>query len=145
MAKEVAGLTKQDVEKITKQIKQIEELIAFLIKIGVEVPTPLTVALKKLRQALESGKMVAEAAEEASAEVARVEKDLYDLCKQLDEEEQGVCEAKVARKYQARAVKYTLDPTEDKSVISLTIKKAVQKATPGIICKHWNYCAKTAE
>ncbi len=26
-----------------------------------------------------------------------------------------------------------------------SIKKAVQKATPGIVCKHWDYCAKKAE
>ncbi len=145
MAGEKSGLQKQDVEKITKQIKQIEELIAFLVKLGVEVPAPLPIALKKLRQALETGKMVAEAAEEASEEVKKVEKDLNDLCKQLDADSQTVCEAEVARKYQARGVKYTLDPKNPKSVISLSIKKAVQKATPGIVCKHWDYCAKKAE
>lgn len=145
MAGEKSGLQKQDVEKATKQIKQIEELIAFLIKLGLEIPAPLPIALKKLRQALETGKMIADAADEAGEELAKVEKDLNDLCKQLDSDSQGACEADVARKYQARNVKYVLDPGLDKSAISLFIKKAVQKATPGIACKHWKYCSKEAE
>jgi len=42
----------------------------------------------------------------------------------------------------ARAVNYTLDPKNKDSVTSKSIQKTIQRYTPSLVCKHWDYCAK---
>ncbi len=136
------GLTEKDKKKIKVQLKDINKFIGDIEKMGGEVPKPLKKSLKHLETALNTGKDIAKAAEEASKDLKAYEKDLMGACKTVDKEMQAVCEAGVARKWQARSVKWTLDPKNEKSVVSKFIKKTVQRYTPKTICKHWDYCAK---
>ena len=131
-----------DIDKVLKQLKQVRDFIDALEKIGVETPLPLVIALKNLERALKEGKLVAEAAGEASDELKKYERDLNDACKRLDDEMQGVCEAQVARQWQWRGVNFTLDYKKPESVTSKVITKHIQKLTPSVICKHWDRCAK---
>ncbi len=137
------GLTEKDKKKIEVQLKDLKKFIKAIESMGGEVPKPLKKSLKHLETALNTGKDLAKAAEEASRDLKTYEKDLMNACKTVDQEMQMVCEAKVARQWQARSVKWTLDPKNEKSVISKFIKKTVQRYTPSVICKHWDYCAKT--
>ena len=140
-----SGLSKKDVDQMLKEIKDVKEFIKAIEKMGGEVPKPLATAINRLEMAIKAGKLVAEAAEEASAALKTYEKDLNEACKTVDEEMQGVCEAEVARQWQARSVKFTLDYKNPDSVTSKTIQKTIQAWTPGVICKHWDYCAKNAK
>lgn len=137
------GLSEKDKKKIDVQLKDINKFISEIEKMGGEVPKTLKKSLKLLETALNTGKDLAKAAEQASKDLKAYEKDLMNACKTVDQEMQMVCEAKVARKWQARSVKWTLDPKNKKSVISQFIKKTVKRYTPSAICKHWDYCSKT--
>ena len=109
---------------------------------GGEIPAPLKKALNRLELAVKAGKAVGEAAEEASKELKKYVKDLMAACKTVDREMQGVCEAKVARKWQARSVSFTLNYRNPNSVTAKLIDKAIKKLTPAMICRHWERCAK---
>ncbi|SFU14098.1 hypothetical protein [Sedimentitalea nanhaiensis] len=136
------GLTEKDKKKIKVQLKDINKFIGDIEKMGGEVPKTLKKSLKHLETAINTGKDIAKAAEEASKDLKAYENDLMAACKTVDKEMEMVCEAKIARKWQARSVKWTLDPKNEKSVVSKAIKKTVQRYTPKVICKHWDYCAK---
>ena len=140
--KQATQLSPKDLKKINEEIKEIRELIDDLAKLGIEAPTPLTKALKALQNALNTAEDVSDAVEEASDALRDYERGLYEVCKTVDDDMQAVCEAGVARKYQARAINYTLDPKNKDSVTSKTIQKTVQRYAPDVICKHWDYCAK---
>ncbi|MBE1284659.1 MAG: hypothetical protein GJ676_15215 [Rhodobacteraceae bacterium] len=135
-------LTKKDIDKMSKQLKDIQKFIKDIEKMGGEVPKVLKKSLKHLETAINTGKDLGKAAEEASKALKTYEKDLMNACKTVDRDMQAVCEAGVARQWQARSVKWTLDPKNEKSVISKFIKKTIQRYTPSVICKHWSYCSK---
>jgi chromosome segregation ATPase len=138
------GPTEKDKNKINEQLKEIRQMLKELEDAGLEVPPAMTKALKVLQVALDTGEDLGSAFEEASTQLAKLESDLMAACKSVDEEMRGVCEAKVARKWQARSLKFTLDYKSPDSVSSKFIKKTVQRYTPGAVCKHWNYCSKEA-
>ena len=138
-----SGLSDSDIKKIQKQVKDVRKFISDIEKMGGDVPPMLAKSLKYLEVALNTGKDIGDAAKEASAALKRYEKDLMNACKKVDEEYQMVCEAKIARQWQARSVKFTLDYRNKNSVTAKAIKKTVQRYTPKLICKHWDYCAKT--
>lgn len=138
-------LDDKDLKKATQQLEEIREFIQELEDAGIEVPPSLTKALKMLQVALDTAEDLGTAFEEASAALAKVENDLMNGCKKLDYEMQGVCEAQVTRKWQARSVKFTLDYKNPDSVSAKFVKKLVQRYMPSAICKHWDYCAKKAE
>ncbi len=139
------ALSDKDRKSVTEDLRKMRELIKTLEDAGVEVPPTLTKALKALQIALDTGKDLGKAFDEASKAVANLEHDLMEACKHVDEEMQGVCEAKVARVYQARAVKFTLDYKNPDSVSAHFIKNTVQRYTPSLICKHWNYCKQQVQ
>jgi hypothetical protein len=144
-AKEVEGLSKKDVDKMLKQIKDIKDFLEALKELGAEIPKPLLTALDRLEMAIKAGKAVAEAADEAQEALDKYVENLNNACKNIDEAQQDVCEAGVARKWQARGVNFVLSPKNPDSVLSNTIRKAIQKVTPKAVCKHWEYCAKNAK
>lgn len=145
MAASDGGLTKQEVDQMLKDIKKVKDFIKMIEDLGGEVPGPLKTALNRFEVALKTGKLIAEAAEEASDALKQYENDLNNACKTVDAEQQAVCEAQVARQWQARSVKFTLDYKNPDSVTSKSIKKVVQWLTPGVICKRWDYCADKAK
>jgi hypothetical protein len=144
MAKDTE-LSKKDIDQMLKEIKEVRQFIKAIEDMGGEVPKPLTTALNGLEKAIKAGKLVAEAADEASDALKKYEADLNNACKTVDQEMQAVCEAQVARQWQARSVKFTLDYKNPDSVTSKTIKKTIQAWTPSVICKHWDYCAKSGK
>jgi hypothetical protein len=136
------GLTDKDIQQLLKDIKTVKDMIKALEAVGAQVPGPLKTALNRLEMAIKAGKEVAEAAQEASDALRAFEADLYQACKGIDDEMQGVCEAEVARKWQVRAVSFTLDPKNKDSTTSNVINRIIKKATPDRICKNWDRCAK---
>ena len=136
------GITEKDIKRLKKELKQIQDFIKDIESMGGEVPKALKKALKHLEVAINTGSDLGKAASEASAALKAYEKDLYTACKTVDREMQAVCEAKVARKWQVRSVQFTLDYKKPDSVTAKFIKKTVQRYTPKVICKHWDYCAK---
>jgi hypothetical protein len=144
-ATEVSGLSKQDVDKMLKQIKLVKDVIKIIEDLGGEVPKALTTSLNRLEMAIKAGKAVAEAADEAQEALEKYTDDLMSACKTVDQEMQAVCEAQVTRKWQARSVNFVLSYKNPDSVTSNVIRKIVQKLTPKVICKHWAYCAKNAK
>ena len=135
-------LSDKDKKKVNDQLREIRKMLEELEDAGLEVPRDLTKALKALQIALDAGEDLGEAFEEASTELAKLEKDLAAACKNVDEAVQMVCEAKVARQWQARSVKFTLDYKNPDSVSAKFIKKTIQRYAPSSICKHWDYCRK---
>ena len=139
------GLTDKDKKKMQVQIKDVKKFIQMIESMGGKVPKTLKTSLNRLEVAINTGKDLAKAASEASKDLRTYTADLMAACKTVDQEMQMVCEAKVARQWQARSVQWTLDPKNEKSVISKFIQKTVSRYTPNIICKHWDYCAKAAK
>lgn len=139
-----SALSDKDKKKVNDQLREIRKMLKELEDAGLEVPRDLTKALKALQVALDTGEDLGNAFEEASAELAKLEQDLTAACRNVDEAVQMVCEAKVARKWQARSVTFTLDYKNPESVSAKFIKKTVQRYAPGLVCKHWDYCRKEA-
>src|SRR5438552_12194440 len=104
-----SALSQRDVDQLLKEIKKVKQFIKMIEDLGGEVPKPLKTALNRLEAAIKTGKLIAEAADEASEALKRYETDLNNACKTVDKEMEAVCEAEVARKWQARSVKFTLD------------------------------------
>ena len=142
MAKKPSTPSQKDLKKATDELKEIRDLIDDLEKVGIEAPKTLTKSLGLLQKALDTAEDVGEAFDEASDALRNYERGLYEICKTVDEDMQGVCEAQVARKYQVRAIHYVLDPKNEDSVSSKSLQKTIQRYTPSLICKHWDYCAK---
>jgi len=138
-----SSLSDKDIKKMQKQINGIRKFISDIEKMGGKVPTALSKSLKYLEVAINTGKDIGDAANEASSALAKYEKDLTSACKTVDKEMEMVCEAKIARKWQARSVNFTLSYKNKNSVTSKLIKKTVQRYTPKLVCKHWDYCSKT--
>lgn len=132
-------------KKINDELREIRDMLDELEDAGLEVPPALTKALKGLQVALDTGEDLGDAFEEASAQLQKLESDLMAACRNVDEAVQMVCEAKVARKWQARSLRFTLDYKNPDSVSAKFIKKTVQRYTPSAICKHWDYCSKRVE
>lgn len=136
------ALTDSDLKKMEKQLKEIQKFISDIENMGGEVPAGLKKSLKLLQIAINTGSDIGTAAQEASNALKAYEKDLMSACKTVEREMQAVCEAGIARKWQARSVKFTLDPKNKDSVTARFIQKTVKRYTPALICKHWDYCAK---
>jgi len=137
--KSLDGKEKRDV---AEEIKKIKELIDVLEAAGVEVPPALTRGLSRLQVAIDTEKDLGAAFEEASKALNTLENDLNSACLRLDEEQQAVCEAKVARVWQVRNIKFTLDPSNPDSMSARFIKKTLQRYTPAAVCRHWEYCRR---
>jgi len=135
-------LEAKDQKKVNEQIKDIRELIAALEKAGAVVPDSLTKSLKYLQLALDTGEDLGNALGEASAALAALEKDLMSACKNIDEAMEMVCEAKVARMWQVRNIKFTLSFKNPDSVSAKFLQKTIQRYMPAKICQHWDYCRK---
>jgi hypothetical protein len=142
MAKKPTTASPKDLKKASEELKEIRDLIDDLEKVGIEAPKSLTKSLGALQKAIDTAQDVGEAYDEASDALRDYERGLNEICKTVDDDMQAVCEAQVARKYQARAVNYTLDPKNKDSVTSKSIQKTIQRYTPSLVCKHWDYCAK---
>jgi hypothetical protein len=142
MAKKASGPSDKDLKKASQEVKEIREFIDDLEKVGIEAPKTLTKSLGALQKAIDTAEDVGDAFDEASDALRNYERGLDEICKTVDEDMQGVCEAQVARKYQARGVNYVLDPDNKDSVSSKFLLKTIQRYTPGTVCKHWDYCAK---
>jgi hypothetical protein len=137
-------LSDKDIKKATQQLKDIRAFLKELEDAGIEVPPALKKSLNRLQVALDTAEDLGAAFDEASKALAAVESDLMSACSKVDAEMRGVCEAQVARKWQARSVSFVLDYKNPDSVSAGFIKKTVQRYTPGQICKHWDYCKKQA-
>ena len=134
----------KDIKKATQQLKEIRAFLKELEDAGIETPPALKKSLNRLQLALDTAEDLGGAFDDASQALARLEGDLMNACSKVDAEMRGVCEAKVARQWQARSVKFTLDYKNPDSVSAGFIKKTVQRYAPGAICKHWEYCSKKA-
>lgn len=132
----------KDIKKATQQLKEIRAFLKELEDAGIEVPPALKKSLNRLQVALDTAEDLGAAFDEASKALATLESDLMSSCSKLDYEMQGVCEAKVARQWQARSVKFTLDYKKPDSVSAGFVKKTVQRYAPSAVCKHWDYCKK---
>lgn len=135
-------LDEKDIKKVTQQLKDIRAFLKELEDAGIEVPPVLKKSLNRLQVALDTAEDLGAAFEDASRALATLEADLMNACSKVDAEMQGVCEARVARQWQARSVKFTLDYKNPDSVSAGFIKKTVQRYAPSVICKHWDYCRK---
>ena len=135
-------LSDKEIKKATQQLKEIRAFLKELEDAGIEVPPALKKSLNRLQVALDTAEDLGAAFTEASQALATLESDLMNACSKVDAEMQGVCEAQVARQWQARSVKFTLDYKKPDSVSAGFIKKTVQRYTPGAICKNWDYCRK---
>jgi uncharacterized membrane protein YdfJ with MMPL/SSD domain len=135
-------LSDKEIKKATQQLKEIRAFLKELEDAGIEVPPALKKSLNRLQVALDTAEDLGSAFAEASQALATLESDLMSACSKVDAEMQGVCEAQVARQWQARSVKFTLDYKKPDSVSAGFIKKTVQRYTPGAICKNWDYCRK---
>ncbi|MGB8622654.1 MAG: hypothetical protein WCD16_07535 [Paracoccaceae bacterium] len=136
------GLTEKDIKKMQKELKQVQSFFKQIEKMGGEIPKPLKKSVNRLKIAIDTGKDIGDAANEAGKALKEYEKNLKTACKTVDREMRGVCEARIDRKWMARNVTFTLSYKNPDSVTSRSIKKTVQRYTPALICKHWDYCAK---
>lgn len=135
-------LSDKDIKKATQQLKEIRAFLKELEAAGVVVSPTLKKSLNRLQVALDTAEDLGGAFEEASQALATFESDLMNACAKVDDEMRGVCEAQVARQWQARSVKFTLDYKNPDSVSAGFIKKTVQRYAPSAICKNWDYCKK---
>lgn len=136
--------SEKDIKKATQQLKDIRAFLKELENAGIEVPPALKKSLNRLQVALDTAEDLGAAFDDASKALATLESDLMNACSKVDAEMRGVCEAQVTRQWQARSVKFTLDYKNPDSVSASFIKKTVQRYTPGLICKHWDYCKNQA-
>ena len=124
------------IDEAKKQLKQINQMISDLEKVGVKVPH-LKKAATKLNKAIETGLLLAEAAFEASKALEENTKILLEQC-------QGdiMCELKIDRMYQKRSVEYVLQWDNKNSVIRNFVKKVICENTPFNMAKSLRMCAK---
>jgi hypothetical protein len=127
--KTVDGLKPDDIKKILYYLGLLEKLLKALANLGLEVPTPLTTAIKRLQQALKAGKLIAEAADEVATELEKLNKAAISECQALDEDHRDACELKVERQYQFRAVKafFNLDISDPTSFPGALLKKTLKE------------------
>lgn len=135
-------LSAKDVEKASKQLKLTNKFLGALVKLGADIPSPLTKTLSALEKALSAGAAVGDAATKASDELEKYNKNLEASCKNIDDDQQTICEAGKVGKYQLGNVSFTLDPKNKNSVLSKSIDKLIKAYTPKLICKEWDRCAK---
>lgn len=130
--------TQEDVRKARKFLKTLE-------KVGVEIPRGILKKLDRLQVALDAGVDVADAAKEASVALGEYEASLMTACKKMGEDDALICEAKVARKWQALNVRFVLAIEESSSVVSKAIRKTVVRYTPKAICARFDYCSQESK
>lgn len=138
--KTVDGLKPDDVKKIVTYLGYVEKFLKLLVQIGFQIPSPLIVFIKRLKDALKAGQKIAEAAEEVAAELEKIRKAAISECDALDEEYQGVCEAKVERQYMFTAVKavFNLKPGDPTSLPGALLKKALKEYKIDEIIAYYN-------
>jgi hypothetical protein len=113
---------RESVDRTRARTEAVNIFIDSVKKAGLPVSRTLLSKVSAMNQAVEMGVDVGEAAWEAEAEVKRVVANKKLLCADLAEEA-IVCEARIERQWQARAVNYTLNPENEGSVVSRTLKK----------------------
>ncbi len=128
--------SEKEIKKLQDNIKKTKKLIETVEKAGGKMPK-LKKAVKHLEIAINTGTDIAKAADEASRELKIHTDDLHKACG-----DDFVCKAKIDRKWQARAVKWTLDPSKDNSVLTKTMNKTMARYAPKAICKLFDGCAK---
>jgi hypothetical protein len=142
MAKTKSKLDKKDVQQMEKDLKKLRYFLKALKSMGIKPPKSLPPIIKAIEIALKTGTSVADSAAEASRELRKQTDDLVAICKILEnEDDQSVCEAEIARNFQWDATKM-LDPEKPTSVTAKLINKAIKSATPDMLCKRWDRCAK---
>lgn len=136
MAKSKTEYDANDIKKLQENMKKAREFMDAIGKIGAKMPR-LEKALKVLDVAINTGVDVAAAASEAQKALEVYQQDLEKACG-----EDWVCKAKVDRKWQARALKFTLDPKNADSATAKSIAKTMARYLPKVICKQFATCAK---
>ncbi|MEM7439344.1 MAG: hypothetical protein AAF393_07080 [Pseudomonadota bacterium] len=76
-------LTKQELSKLKAQLAAANKLVKIAVKAGVNLPTPLTQALKKLETAVKTGKALGDAIDDTRKQMHKYQKDLKDTCKKI--------------------------------------------------------------
>jgi hypothetical protein len=124
----------ENIKKLDEELHTINELIDDLKKIGAHVE-PLEKVANRLQIALDTGVDLGNAAGETSAAIAAYSNDVYQACG-----DDAVCQAKFDRVWQARAVSWTFDISNKKSVVRNFIKATLQRYLPQRICEHLDAC-----
>lgn len=136
-------LAPREIERVKKQLEQLERAIKTLEKLGIKVPPPLRMAVKALRMAIETGIDLGKNADAAAEAYESYMKNLRTACEKLrDEGEKLVCEVKVERVYRAVGFNFTLNKKNKASWVARDIETIIKKLTPEKVCKYWKQCAK---
>ncbi|MER9105743.1 hypothetical protein NKH95_17570 [Mesorhizobium sp. M0848] len=112
----------KEVAEAREGIKQYQKFLDVLKSSGLPVPPTLQALGNKFGESVEMGVDLAEAAGQVEFELQEIRKNKYSLCAQFDDNEDGVCWAKVDRLWQARNVEAVLSSNPG-SVVRRAVSK----------------------
>lgn len=135
------GLTEQEIKNMKRDLKRVQKFIEEIENMGGNAPKALKKSLKGLEIAINTGKDLGDAAQEASNALRKFETELRSACNTVPRDRRAVCEARIDRKYLARGVDFTLNFDNPDSATRGFLQRTVQRYTPGLICRNWSYCA----
>jgi hypothetical protein len=127
----------ESVRKAQEQVHKINELLEDLKKIGVtsEFLEDLSSKVNLLQKAIDTGVDLGDAAAQTSASLAALSNAAYKACG-----DDFVCQAQYDRLWQARAISYTFDFTNDKSVVRNFLRATLKRYVPQRICERLDSC-----
>lgn len=133
------ALTKDNKKQLNEAIKRSWEFIKEMQSLGVEMPD-LVNKIQILEKAVQAGRDIGKASAEAQESLTRHTANLELLCNPLDPDERIICEAHVARQFQARSINFTLNLKNKDSVVRNLIRIQLQRLLPQNICRMLELC-----
>ncbi|HQR08089.1 MAG TPA: hypothetical protein PLN21_14770 [Gemmatales bacterium] len=134
------ALTEDRKKRLNEAIKRTWDFIKEMKALGVPM-TDLVDKVQVLENAVQTGKDLAKAADEAQVSLEQHTANLRSLCNTVpNEDERTICEVQVERNWQARNVNFTLSLKNKNSFVSNAIRITLQRYMPEKICQMLESC-----
>jgi len=124
-----------ETKRAQDQLKVLDALVDALKKGGVDVPSPVSEAIKALRISVDTGADLGNATASAAAAIAQYNNKVDEACG-----DDGVCLARELHYYQAVSVDYTLNWNNKDSVVRNFVRSTLQRYLPQVICDQLDMC-----
>jgi hypothetical protein len=132
------SLTPADLKRAKEQLALLEKMVDTAEKLGYELPSPLSTAIKALKIAIDTDVAVGEACENASAALADYNNKVNAAC---GNDDQGyICQAREFHKWQYNNTNYVLGWDNMNSAVRELVRGALQRIVPQRVCNQLDLC-----